>query len=98
MIWTERAMYVTYLIPVTGPVVLKRGEAGGRGHRVKNEGPKGQQDIFCLNKSRVRTSNSLFASPSLDLSFTGAKFSLARGDSQISFQRVATQGDLVYRQ
>ena len=29
---------------------------------------------------------------------TGAKFSLVRGDSQISFKRVATQGDLVYRQ
>ena len=28
---------------------------------------------------------------------TGAKFSLARGDSQISFKRVATKGDLVYR-
>ena len=29
---------------------------------------------------------------------TGAKFSLVSGDSQISFTRVVTQGDLVYRQ
>ena len=28
---------------------------------------------------------------------TGAKFSLVRGDAQISFKTVATQRDLVYR-
>ena len=28
----------------------------------------------------------------------GAKFTLVREDTQISFERVATQGDLVYRQ
>ena len=28
---------------------------------------------------------------------TGAKFSLAPGDSHISFKRVATQGDLAFR-
>ena len=34
----------------------------------------------------------------VDSNPTGAKFFLVRGDSQISFKGVTTQGDLVYRQ